>query len=144
MRQVGEGAGGARDRDAEALVAVGLEESRAVARDLCVLSAEPGGDVGQRPFAIADAPQRRGAAVAQHRSLATREDRGEPSALTRGGKVADGVDAAMKPMPAPAATTARDRVLGDRQLPGRDHAVLTRREGGDFCIRAWKLAHIAS
>ena len=124
MRQVGEGTGGARHRDAEAIVPVGLEEDRPMARDLLVTTVVSGGDVRVGPFAVADAPQRRRAPMAQNRPFPAREDRGEPTGLTAGRLVADPVDASMHQMPATGAATQRYGVRCEPDLPDRDDAVL--------------------
>ena len=102
--QVGEGLAGGGDRDA-----VGARrrprppwpmdhDRRGASNPACTGDGDvdPGGGGGT------DAPERRGAPVAQRGAVAARHDGGEPPALARDDRVADGVDAAVEPVKPPA------------------------------------------
>ena len=90
-------------------------------------------DLGDGRLGGADAPQRRGGAMAQDRVLGDEHGR-EPDALPRHDPVADGVHAAVDPVQTARAQAAPDRVgaeaEGAKLAPGH-HAMLASGQGGD-------------
>jgi hypothetical protein len=86
-------------------------ERRVVDRDAGMTTAAGAGDrdVQAWAFVISDRPQRRRAAMAEHRTVATREHRRQPARLAPRRAMPDGVDARVQTVQAPGHEPPFDR-----------------------------------
>ncbi len=134
VRQVGQRAGGAGDRDAAVRGAVRRRQPGPVRRDAGVAPVVLGRDLRPEQLTEADAPEGRRAAVTQHRPVATRQHRRQPSRLLPEAEMPDGVHASVDPEQPPRGGSRRDRVGAQIQLPAGDHPVLAGRQRRQFRV----------
>jgi hypothetical protein len=108
-RQVEEGAGGGGDRDPLLHRDLVGRERDAARVDAGPLTAPRQADLGSGPRRVADAPQRGGGAVTEHRAGAGSEHRRHPRPMARQHRMPDRKDAAMDRMQTPDRKPVVDR-----------------------------------
>jgi hypothetical protein len=135
LGQIHEGAGGGRDRDAVVDRDLVFGQRDAVRGDAGQPAATGDSDLRAGARGVADAPQGRRGAVAQHRAGPGGEHRRQPLPPRPQDRVADRVHAAMHGVKQPAHDAVIDSALPEperEQLRPRHDAVLTRRERRDL------------
>ena len=91
------------------------------------------------PRRLPDAPERGGAAVAQHGAWAAGEDGSQPTAFAGQCRVTYGIDATVHAVESPGLDAPRDRVVTEGEgfeLRDRDDPVLPRCQSSDLSVPA--------